>query len=139
MKKYISIVILILSSLFSGGCDGQGVDKVLQHNEGLIKDILSLREERTDIKIDVTSIVKKYINLGDEPNEALEVLRRNGFDSKLLDHRAPGSDEYDKIFLATYDTRSWSDFVFGDVIEIILKVNDNSIKKISGSLIYKHL
>lgn len=138
MKRNISIVFLTLTLLFSSSCDSQEPEKMVYEDE-MIKDIIAYREGNVETKIDITDIVERRINIGDNLEGVLTIFKKNGFKYELLDDRAPESSKYDQIFLATYDTRNSNDLGFGDVIRIVIKVNNKRVSKVSGTVIYMHL
>ncbi|WP_028469425.1 hypothetical protein [Neptunomonas japonica] len=138
MKKKILPILFILVSSFISGCDTKKVE-IIMPKEGLLEEVLDLRNKGNDTKIDISNIVNKHISIGGSLKDVLEVLHANGFDYKALDDRAPESSNYDQIVLATYDTRSWSDLGFGYIIKIIVKVRKEKVVNIHGTLIYMHL
>lgn len=119
------------------GCDMNDKSEIKSETP-MLNEILAAKSNKNQLT-NVSEIVEKYIPLGSDTNKALKLLSDGNFHYQLLDDRAPESDLYDQIYLASFYVNDTANLGIGHVIEITLKTKNNSVEKITAVLTYRHM
>lgn len=104
---------------------------------GLISDIKDLREKDRSTRLDVSTVVRKHIQIGSTWELVLKNLSKDGFECRPrpLNQSEPNLTIYDCIL----DLRHWYQLGFGDKLILDILVKNNKIVAAGGELFYMSL
>lgn len=107
-------------------------------NNDLIYEIKKYRALNNETMIDITKILNNYIDKNKSWKNFNILLNKNDF--LCYEDNTKKENHEIKNFICENDLRIWYKFVgFGDVVRINIKIENDSILEINGSIIYQHL
>jgi hypothetical protein len=104
----------------------------------MAKAISALRQTNSQIKIDISELVKEHIPIGSSIGIAQSTLKINGIYYLVPDESGQDNHHYNEVYVGTIDTREPVGIGPGDIIEITIWFNKGKVINVSGTITYMH-